>query len=636
MPGLPNKEIVDLAPESGAARMWIAQTGLLCAIVVLPIWAMTPFGFDKFGEIKYGLVMLVALTGVAGFAWWSLVIGGFGVEPGTEVWLVGLLVVQGLFAAMASVDPVRGVVGSPVRYDGYLMILANAAVFLLGYRISTGKRGRVAYLVARLMVVTAFPVWLYAVVQALRLDPIAWESWRLPQGRVFSTLGNPIFLGAFSVMAIVTALILAVASPRRARYAWGAVAGLGSAVVVFTAARASWIALAGGVVLLLLLAWRRGALQRSALALFVAGAVAAGIVAAVIAVTPPSEVGLLSTSATTITQPHAPRNSGRVAIWSISLRMIVDHPVLGVGPDEMGQRFEQYRTEAFNRAEGPKLVADKPHSSLLEWGVETGIPGLVLFVGLVGVVLIGGLLRFRKRAPLTASWPEIALWLAGVVYFAQSLVTVTAIGVDGVWWLLLGVLAAPAAARTGWIGQASGSRTDLIPKPHPAGIGSGPRPARHRAEHGFTLIELLVVIIIIAILAAIAIPTFLGQREKAQDAAAVTLVRNALTVVESAYIDTRDYSAITVGQLSAIEPSFVWNLPHANLVNSSPPSITAAVVSHAGVHGVDFSGQASDRFDVASVSDSGNRYGIDVVSTGAAGASYVKVKVIDGAAVSGW
>lgn len=85
-------------------------------------------------------------------------------------------------------------------------------------------------------------------------------------------------------------------------------------------------------------------------------------------------------------------------------------------------------------------------------------------------------------------------------------------------------------------------------------------------QSGFTLRELLVVIIIIAILTAIAIPTFLGQREKAQDAAAVPLLRNALTVVESANIDMRDYFAITAGELSALEPSIVWNLRHANLV----------------------------------------------------------------------
>lgn len=330
-----------------------------------------------------------------------------------RLWLpaVGFLFAWSMLSASVNgfASAVWGVHG---RFDGLVALLATLSAGVAGVWIGDSRARELARLAGIAAVLQAAVVVAQAVLG------------KTPSG----TAGNQVVVGGW--LAVCVALAAAGASAERGpwRSVLAAAATIGSVGLGLAGSRGAWLGVA--VALAALVITRR---DRSMVVL----------AAAVLGVTLVAAAVGGGESADKLAPSSVVQGSGaaRLEIWRSTAALVADRPLLGAGPGRFLYVFPRYETVAHARIEGVDVRADQAHSRLFHVAAESGLPAAGAWVVAFGIAAAAGVAALKRRSP-----GALVLVSGSAAYVGQALFSVHAIEVDGLGWLIAGMLV--GAART--------------------------------------------------------------------------------------------------------------------------------------------------------------------------------------------
>jgi putative inorganic carbon (HCO3(-)) transporter len=436
----------------GTTGEWIAFVFLNILIFLVPIaisnlaWlglGTFPFSFDQFDLVKV-TVQRVCLFIALGALGWSWLTRGGTLRRTAFDWLILAFLAWVLLTSIFSIHPPTAFFGKYRRLEGFFSFVAYAAMFWLTVQLAD-KPSKMRFL-ARTLVFSSVLVAGYGLLQYVGADPIKWGALPFEANRAFSFYGNPDLLGGFLMFPLPIALAMALSERNdwwRVFYWVAFVMNLGVWIIAFV--RGAWIG--GAVSLAILVAaaiwfrlrprvvdWAAVGMAVLAAAFFVLRSLSA-----------PTEVMNVLKRLLSIFETDKGSALTRFEIWSAALKAIQDRPIFGFGADTFRLLFPKYKPAAYTKDAGYLSVADNVHNYPLQLTTGVGIPGTLMFYGLVGWVLVRSARYAFARDAGETRIMYTGFWAAAVGYVVHLFFGLSVTGSTIFLWLILGLLAAPFA-----------------------------------------------------------------------------------------------------------------------------------------------------------------------------------------------
>ncbi|OIP96141.1 hypothetical protein AUK40_05260 [Candidatus Wirthbacteria bacterium CG2_30_54_11] len=399
----------------------------LFVIVVAPSWMITGtaqiFEIEKIALIRAGALLMTAAYVIAHLEehrWPDL--RRPLVRPALLWWGIFTL------ATFFSRTPSASFWGSYFRSQGWTTTTCYILIFLV---ISTEmKPGRQINRLLCTLTLGSLPVMLYALLQYLGLDPLIWQDMAYGS-RVFSTLGQPNFLGVYLAMLIPLTcglLLTARAVWQKTFCSLFAISQL--TVLLWTGSRGAMIGLAAGLSCLLFLSIRTNKQRISAIIALSTLAAAVLLTAAL-----PSPLQSQVQKSLRLSSPTA---DSRLFFLKGAILGIADRPLLGHGPESIYSTFPLYYDAHIALVDGVDSMPDRTHNEFADIAYTTGMIGLLAFFYLLFRTAEGAITALAER---TKDRPLIlgTLGSAGAFIVAVQFSFGTSISYL-LFWTLLGVL----------------------------------------------------------------------------------------------------------------------------------------------------------------------------------------------------
>lgn len=373
----------------------------------------------------------------------SLIGRGRAVKRGALDLPVAVFLAAVMVAAAFATHVQTGLFGQDGRYEGLFTFLAYAVVYFTAVQIdwNAARLRRLATVVVGCAaVVSAYGLAQFFGVELLPIVNRLYEAQRSS-----STLGNPVFLAGFLVMALPPAVYLLTdgeGSGRERAFVLAATVLIGFALVT-TFSRVGWV---GAVVALGFLAWfGKGRAKQVNWRAVAVALLAVGLVVGSIGYYTRGGPGAVNLFDRVVSSTGPAQFGERLDTWNTAVSAISKRPLTGFGPGNFKFAYNRYQSRAGAVFMAGRNTMDVPHNIFLEYGSTMGLLALVAFV----VVLVGffvSTFRFRRGgSPESAIIPALLASVTGYLLTVQLQPTV--VPTTALMWSFIGVISGLAGRR---------------------------------------------------------------------------------------------------------------------------------------------------------------------------------------------